>query len=399
MIGPHVMGGIGEYRELIRRWRPQALLLVDPSGGAAAEIKSWSPGTFLVGRVFQPDSEIEKRILADPISAAQWAAGLIKPAAAGNPDVDVWQFNNEVAQADPGQIAKLAEFTKEYIKLLAASGLAAAIGCFSVGRPEAPPNDSGAAWNAFAPAMKAGMAQNAVLLLHAYGRPRIFGDPQTHDSPPEWYLQRYEYVVRPFLPAEVRDITYIYGEYGCDMRTGREGWKTGYKGDYAAYIKDLHKAAEFLAQQPNCLGACVFTLGTSSQDWVDFDVRGDPAEALSRRPWPTQPKPGAAMHPRGLRSARRRTVLPSPAATVSAAPEAERLFKDRRTRPMADLALKTSLLERIVADGCVPTSKEFSVRVGGEACQAQTASHPKTGEERVYYALKGHPDKVRQVLN
>jgi hypothetical protein len=66
---------------------------------------------------------------------------------------------------------------------------------------------------------------------------------------------------------------------------------------------------------------------------------------------------------------------------------------------LADLAVKMPLLERIVADGFVPTSKEFSVRVGGEAYLTQAASHPKTGEERVYYAPKGHPDRVRQVPN
>ncbi|MCX6033134.1 MAG: N-acetylmuramidase domain-containing protein [Chloroflexi bacterium] len=207
---------------------------------------------------------------------------------------DVWQITNEIAQTDPAQIAKLADFSIEYIRLLANGNMRAAIGGFSVGRPEAPRNDRMAAWGAFLPAMREGMRHDAVLLLHAYGRPHIFGDPQTHDSPPEWFLQRYEYVVRPDLPPDVRDMPYVYGEYGCDMRGGSGGWKTGYKEDYAAYAKDLHKAAELLAQQPNCLGACVYTLG-SDGGWGDFDIAGPAADALAAMAWPApqriQPAP------------------------------------------------------------------------------------------------------------
>ncbi len=398
MIGPHVIGSVSEYRDLIRRWQPRAALLVDPSAGAAASVKGWSPGTFLVGRVYRPDAEIERRILDDPPAAAAWAAGLIKPVAAQNPDVSVWQFNNEICQNNPAEIARLAEFSQEYIRLLAAAGLRVAIGGFSVGRPEAPPNDQGACWNAFAPAMRAGIANNGVLLLHAYGRPRIFGDPHApQDSPPEWYLQRYEHVVRPFLPADIRDMPYIYGEYGCDLRTGHEGWRTGYRGDLTAYAEDLQRAAEFLARQLNCLGACVFTLGTVSLDWVDFDVRGDVAEALAARPWPSRPKRGAAMHPHAFRP-RQPTAAPAFEGAAIAPPEAQRLFKAARAKPLVDYRAKPRLLERLVADGFIAVSQEFSVKSGVVAYLAQAAAHPVSGEERVYYAPRSQPDDVRHLV-
>lgn len=287
MIGPHIIGPIGSYRDLFQRWQPRAALLLDPSAGEARLIKSWSPRSFVIGRVFRDDREVGHRILSDPIGAAQWAAQLITASArAGNQEVDVWQFSNEVAQTDPGQIEKLAAFSIEYIRLLALHGLRAAIGGFSVGRPEAPRNDGMAAWGAFVPAMRVGMRNNAVLLLHGYGAPAIF-EPDEN-----WYLHRFERVVLPDLPADVRAMPYVYGEYGCDMgvktQGDRRGWKTGYGEDARAYADDLLKAAQVLAGQPQCLGACVFTLGNNA-GWGDFDLTGAAAEMLAAVSWPVRP--------------------------------------------------------------------------------------------------------------
>ncbi len=401
MIGPHIMGSPGEHRVLIQQWQPRALLLLDPGAGAAADIKRWSPGTFVIGRVYRDDGEVSDRIRRNPGEAAQWAADLVRPVVEGNPDVDVWQFNNEILQSNPEEIALLAQFSIRYIELLAARGLRAAIGCFSVGNPEAPVNDQGAAWKAFAPAMKIGVQHNAVLLLHAYGRPHIFGDPQAHESDPAWYLQRYEHVVRPFLPPDVPDMPYVYGEYGCDMRGGDLGWKTGYGGDFAAYVSDLNAAAQFLAQQPNCLGACVFTLGVVNPQWLNFDIRGGAVERLARISWPAHPKGGVALHPRARRRAARTAAsraAASPGTSRDLRVQASAFLKDAKARPLADYSAPSDLLRRIVADGFVPTSREFTVRSGGITYRARVAAHPQSGEERVYYAPKEQPADVRHVV-
>ena len=400
MIGPHIIGSPGDYRELIQRWRPKVALLLDPGERTATEIKSWSPDTFLIGRVYREDGEISNHILADPRGAAEWAANLIRPAASRNPDIDVWQLNNEVVQ-DVDQMPKLAEFSQQYVRLLAESGLRAAIGCFSVGRPEAPSLDQAAAWKAFAPAMTFGQQHNAVLLLHAYGRPHIFGDPATSDSPPEWYLQRYERIVRPYLPPEVPDMPYVYGEYGCDMRGDNRGWRTGYGGDFNSYIRDLQDAAKFLAGQPNCLGACVYTLGVVNPQWLDFDIRGACAEGLAQTSWPGHPKPSLTFHPRGAPPSRR-TMAPQAVAraTANAAlqEQVKASAKGPGAKPLADYGGGAALVQRITADGFVPTSREFSVRSGGVSYLARSASHPRTGEERVYYAPKDRPADVQHVV-
>lgn len=380
MIGPHIIFGIGSHESAIKRWQPRVALLLDPSEGAAAQFKSWSPGTFLIGRVFRDDNEIGHRIRTNPIEAAEWGAKIIREAGKRNPAIDVWQFNNEISQTNPVEINQLATFSIRYIDLLAEDGLKAAIGCFSVGRPEAPRNDGGAAWNAFVPAMRHGMQRGAVLLLHAYGAPQIF-EPFR-----EWYLQRYERVVRMDLPADVQSMPYIYGEYGCDLGINQiapgKGWKTGYSGNVQAYIGELLQAAEFLSEQSNCLGACVFTLG-SNPDWANFDIAGEAAQEFARAAWPAPKATPAGPQPFVP------VVEDQPATSLR-----ERLFQHERARPLVDYASAGALLRRIVADGFVPTSPEFGVQVRAVAFRAQRAEHPGNGAVRVYCARADRPEAV-----
>lgn len=391
MIGPHIIGSINNYEGLFRRWQPRAALLLDPSDGAAASIKRWSPGTFLIGRIFREDSEIHNRILNDPESAAGWAADLIRPAAQRNPEIDVWQFNNEVAQSSPDEIGKLAHFSIRYVELLAEAGLRAAIGAFSVGRPEAPINDSSAAWGAFLPAMRTGMKHGAVLLLHAYGAPQIF------ESSPDWFLHRFERVVRPHLPADVREMPYVYGEFGCDMGVKqpglRKGWQTGYSGDFRAFAADLKQAAGFLAAQPNCLGACVYSLGGGG-GWADFDINGHAAEELAGVAWPAPLSAPVAPPPAPPAEEAAPVEVGQPAGEPLAPDLQQILFRQEGARPIVDYAGDSRLLRRIVADGFVPTTPEFTVDVAGSALLAQHGQHPASGAVRIYYLPADQPAQI-----
>jgi hypothetical protein len=379
MIGPHIIGSTGGYERLIRRWQPRVALLLDPSQGAAAQVKQWSPNTFVIGRVFVDDQEIERRILGDPASAAAWGAQIIRDAAVRNPEVDVWQFNNEVAQTSPDDIGKLATFSMGYIDSLAQANLRAAIGGFSVGRPEAPTLDGSAAWNAFVPAMRHGMRHNAVLLLHAYGAPGIF------DKSPDWYLYRYETVVRPHLPQDVASMPYVYGEYGCDMGVAdhtRRGWKTGYAGDVGAFVRDLSQAAAFLSAQKNCLGACIFTLGVVNPDWLDFDISGDPAENFVNVMWPA-PKVEPVIGP-----------IERPIDEEAPSDLRDAMFQHEKARPLVDFTLSSALLPKIVEDGFVPVSPEFALEFRGIGIKAQRAEHPASGAMRIYCIRRDRPKEV-----
>lgn len=281
MIGPHVIGGISPHLDVIRRWQPRLLLLLDPANGAARAIKQVSPTTTIIGRVFKPDGEIANRIAANPLEAAQWAADTTLPFVEGNPEVDYWQFTNEVRQTSTNEIRSLNAFSIAYVDKLMGIGTKAAIGGFSVGNPKTPPEDP-SQWAAFYPAMRYAKARGGILLLHAYGADSIF---EPEDS---WYLHRYEKRVIPHLPDDLKDMPYCYGEYGCDLGVksigDRRGWKTGYMGNYNAFGNDLLAASRFLANYPQCKGAAIFTLGNFG-DWNDFDIAGDCANHLAGLPW------------------------------------------------------------------------------------------------------------------
>jgi hypothetical protein len=284
MIGAHIIGYNDTHRALLQRWKYlRTALLLDPPPGAAGEIKSVHPETFLIGRVFVPDPEVAARIRADPEGAAVWAAGLVTTAAGANPQVDAWTVTNEILGDTVEEIALLNRFSVAYVRLLAGRGLKAAIGCFATGTPKSFDDDGGATWRAFYEAMYAAREAGGVLLLHAYGAPRLY------DSDASYFLHRYERRVLPYLPSGLRDLPYVYGEYGCDLGIvglAQRGWKSGYRGDYRAYAADLLQAARFLAGYPQCRGAAIFTLGAPWGQWDDFNIEGACAEHLATIHWP-----------------------------------------------------------------------------------------------------------------
>lgn len=290
MLGPHIIGGVSPHLDVIRRWQPRLLLLLDPSSGAARAIKQVSPGTIIIGRVWKADGEIANRITANPTEAAQWGASLIRLYAAGNPEIDYWQFANEIQQGSAAELQRLNTHSIAFVDALAAMGLRAAIGGFGVGNPKTPQENS-AEWATFYPAMRHAKARGGILLIHAYGADSIFAPDDTY------YLHRYEKRVLPHLPNDLKDMPYAYGEYGCDMGVktmgDRRGWKTGYGGNWNAYGNDLLTASRFLANYPQCKGAAIFTLGQFG-DWEDFDITGGCAEHLAGLAWAqpvSQPAP------------------------------------------------------------------------------------------------------------
>lgn len=286
MIGPHEAGRVTASRlATLRRWQPRLALLFNEALHDAGAVRAACPDTFLVGRVYRPDEEMQARITADPTGAAGWAAGLIREAASRAPQVDVWQIANEVVQTSVVQMRANSRFHVALTQQLAPYGLRTAIGAFSVGNPHLPEYERLAFWQEFYPAMRAAQQHDGILLLHAYGAPRLY------DTDPDWYLHRYERQVLPRLPDDLRALPYAYGEYGSDLGINniapKKGWRTGYGGDYRAYAADLFRAAQELAQHPQCLGAALYTHGCENcADWGDFDISGPAAEHLAAMAWP-----------------------------------------------------------------------------------------------------------------
>ena len=369
------MGSVEPHIDLLRRWQPRVVLILDPAAGAARRVRQICPDAVIVGRVYRPDTEFDRRIQESPQAAADWAAETIFVPAAGNPEVDFWQSNNEVCQTSAALIAKLNTFSIHYIDALRARGLRAAVGCFSVGNPHMPDGDRMAFWREFYPAMRHGNQHGALLLLHAYGAPKIF------DSDPDWYLYRYEKQVIPRLPNDLQVLPYLYGEYGADLgivQRPKLGWRTGYNGNAAAYADNLRTAASDLARAPSCLGAAVFTLGLANPEWRDFDVEGDCANRLAAMEWPTNG-----------------TTPPSPPTPTPNVDE----WAIRRGREIATISVApgTALFDAIIRDGWLPNSPEVYERGPDGAIYALRSGESPDGRRKAtYFALSGDWDNVRK---
>lgn len=303
MIGVHIRSryGVGHFMPALERFNngrgPDAVLVVDPKDGDGDLLRSRFPNAATVGRVFIRDGEASNLIVANPQGAAVTAANMVRERAGrGNRGFGWWQWNNEILQRG-ALLSMLNDFTIPYIDHLQVDNLKAAIGCFSRGNPEAPQLDNGADWQRFYPAMRHGVQHGAVLLLHAYGAPGML-----HDA--TWHLHRYEVLVRPYLPADLKAMPYLYGEYGAERPDGRrEAWKAHYP-SAAAYVADMQVAAHTLEQVPECRGACIYNLEGSPPvdlDWLDFEIEGEVLQLMSQVAWPqpaeSTPIPPVVMPP------------------------------------------------------------------------------------------------------
>src|SRR5690554_1443274 len=96
MLGPHLIGSISEHFDKLQRWQPRLIVILDPSPDQVRELRQRCPRSFLIGRVYRPDSEVEQRIRANPREAAYWAHEAIMARFA--PEIDAWQVENEVLQ-------------------------------------------------------------------------------------------------------------------------------------------------------------------------------------------------------------------------------------------------------------------------------------------------------------
>lgn len=73
VLGPHIIGGVTPHLDLLRRWQPQLITVLDPNPDEMALLRAACPQAVIVGRIFVPDSDVETRIRANPETAAQWA--------------------------------------------------------------------------------------------------------------------------------------------------------------------------------------------------------------------------------------------------------------------------------------------------------------------------------------
>lgn len=273
MIGAHIIGSISAHFDVLRRWQPRLVLVLDPNRQQIQELRKICPKTYIVGRVYRPDNEVEQRIRANPSDAARWAHEAILQQFA--PEVDAWQVENEVLQLWDG-LPLLNDFALERMRLADESGYKAAILAFSVGNPDLPEHDRMAHWRLVYPAIAYAEQHNHVIAVHQYGSPTL-AQPD-----PNWYIHRLERQVLPLLPYS--NVKFACTEFGIDnqingFRSGPSGWsETVSASEYAQTLIDVGRNLERYKER--ILGYSVFTLGHSSP-WDSYAIDGEVANLLA----------------------------------------------------------------------------------------------------------------------
>lgn len=273
IIGPHIIGSIRPHLEVLSRWRPRMITLLDPSPDDLLALRDVCPDSTIVARIFVPDHEMSERINRNPVEAAQWAHEITETRMAYG--VDYWQVANEVHQ-DADGLRKLNEFELTRMKLADQAGYRCAILAFSVGNPDLPENDRMAVWRHVYPALAYAEEHGHVVALHQYGMPDLWGPNNAYD----WYIYRLEHQILRRLPF--RRLKFAVTEYGIDgLIRGAEpaGWQNFTTPE--GYVEQLLKCGRYLERfSGQVLGYTIFTLGHYNP-WQSYDIIGKAAAYLA----------------------------------------------------------------------------------------------------------------------
>ena len=273
LIGPHIIGGPYAYLDTLTRWQPRLLVVLDPNPDEIRSLRQACPDTVIIGRVFEPDHVVQDRIRSSPRAAAHWAHE--KTLAHMSPDVDYWQFANEVLQ-DADILPLLNSFELARMELADKAGYRCAIFGFSVGNPNLPEDDRMAHWRKVYPSIAHAEEHDHIVAVHQYGMPDLWGPDNLYDR----HIHRLEHQVLRRLPFKA--VRFAVTEFGIDgMIRGSEpaGWQDFT--DAGGYVQQLLKAASYLERfSGRVLGYAVFTLG-HFPPWRTYDIESEVANLLA----------------------------------------------------------------------------------------------------------------------
>ena len=253
----HTSFTAGLSMAFVRDAKPRLLKILD-NFGPAAEVKALSPGTLIVGRIYEAGQPAD----GDPGQRAQewWTRNRDRILA--QPAVDYWEGYNEPDASTVERIGWYAQFEAARVNLLAQNGRKACIGNFSTGTPDV---TNPQAWPAFYPALDAARTHAGILGVHEYGTPmQQYFDPGSGEG---WLCGRYRKVYRQFLIPSGRSLPLAITEAGVDG-VAPVGWKNHYTGEQ--YLDQLEWYDSLMRADPYVLGATIFSLEIPG--WDSFDI-------------------------------------------------------------------------------------------------------------------------------
>ncbi len=266
----------------------------------ARQIKETSPRTKLIGRIDLPQLHLESM---DPAGAARdFVNALLIYAYDGGrlETFDGWEAYNEPVPVNGDEMAKLADFEAERVRLLAERGIRSVIGNFGTGQP---PLEM---WERFLPALQAAKQYDGWLGLHEYSAPTIYHlstrdgagrYPGIAPGDTGWLTLRYRQVYNQILRPAGLDIPLVMTEMGVDGlvsdRPGpvnARGW-TDFQDYWAqngyglwgpgAYVEQLVWYDQAMQQDAYVIGGTIYALA-ASQGWHSYEISGAVTQILKQ---------------------------------------------------------------------------------------------------------------------
>lgn len=271
----------------------RVIKLVDDFG-MAGQVKAIAPKTIIIGRIFSMYDPMALRQAQGATEAADAFVEGMRTKLAANPLVTAWEGPNEPVCETMEKMAWYAAFEARRVARLAAMGLRAVIGNFSVGQPrlDVP------VWEAFLPAIRQAQGAGGYLGLHEYSWPVMqwmYGpnqvDPDEDQGDEGWVTCRYRKVYRQYLLPKGLAIPLVITECGIDPGVnpkpfaGGGAWREdnlrrAWNEHFGAEDADLFYAEQLkwydgeLRKDGYVAGATIFTVGSFGPPWSNFDLAG-----------------------------------------------------------------------------------------------------------------------------
>jgi hypothetical protein len=294
-LGIHVERNDPQLFTLLKTGSVTVVKTLELDANFAAQIKSASPRTKLVGRIHMEQAQLNSM---DPIGTARDFVNQVLIYAddpARKAWFDAWEAYNEPVPANAEEMKRLADFEAERTRLLAERGIRSIIGNFGTGQP---PMEL---WEHFLPALQTAKEHDGWLGLHEYSAPTIYylstrenqgRYPGVSPQDSGWLTLRYRNVYNQILRPAGLVLPLIMTEMGVDglVQAGRpgpldaRGWQhfQAYWAEHGyglwgpgAYVEQLVWYDRAMQQDDFVIGACIYGLGTSNE-WISYDIGQSP---------------------------------------------------------------------------------------------------------------------------
>lgn len=275
-----------ELMRFLLEARPWGVKTMKFDKGFWTEVKRHHPNLKIAARVYQLDSEMWRRVMADPIRAAEWYVNdhilhNICPVA----DL-IWGVEtiNEMARGRKEVWRHQGIYGEKVADLLEPYGIKAIVGNFGVGHPSGTMEEMRELITQPEVIASYSHPNTVAIGSHAYCAPCMASEDLYKPYDKDWFSLRHRRWY-PMLPPEARKPVFI-GETGVDGGIGPQdwpgvvpgGWKTniGNADEYIFGERNLPWLDARLQEDDYVVGATVFCYTEKDdEDWKSYVLIGD----------------------------------------------------------------------------------------------------------------------------